>query len=89
MSTDGLNVIPMNSETIATKPSEQTTVPSKQDQTNTLDPTAGALPKIDIILTQCCSIPLVRCDYESVLKAADTHRKETSTESAVESGSPP
>ena len=28
-------------------------------------------------MTQCCSIPLIRCDYESALKAANTHQKES------------
>ena len=28
-------------------------------------------------MTQRCSIPLIRCDYKSALKATDTHQKET------------
>ena len=41
-------------------------------------------------MTQCCSIPLVWCDYrKSVLKAADTHRKETPGEHKEKGDSSP
>ena len=39
-----------------------------------------ALSDINIFMTQHCSISSTRCDYESALKAADTHQKETTTE---------
>ena len=38
--------------------------------------TKSTLPKIDIFLTQCYTIPLVHCNFESALKAADTHNKD-------------
>ena len=37
--------------------------------------TSSSLPNIDIFMKQRCSIPLIRCDYESAFKAADTHIK--------------
>ena len=46
------------------------------------------LPDINIFMTQHCSIPLIRCDYESALKAAYTHQKETSREPPKESDTP-
>ena len=52
------------------------------------DQITPALPDINIFMTQCCSIPLIRCDYDSALKAADTHQKETSTEPPKENDSP-
>ena len=39
-------------------------------------PTSASLPKIDIFMTQCCSILLIRCDFDSALKAANSHNKE-------------
>ena len=39
-------------------------------------PTSASLPKIDIFMTQCCSIPLIRCDFDSALKAANSHNKD-------------
>ena len=44
-----------------------------------LDPTVPpptAIPDINIFMTQRCSIPLIRCDYESALKAANAHQRE-------------
>ena len=38
--------------------------------------TSAPLPKIDIFMTQRCSIPLLRCDFDSALKAANSHNKE-------------
>ena len=38
--------------------------------------TSAPLPKIDIFMTQCCSILLLRCDFDSALKAANSHNKE-------------
>ena len=38
--------------------------------------TSAPLPKIDIFMTQHCSIPLIRCDFDSALKAANSHYKE-------------
>ena len=40
-------------------------------------PPQPALQDINIFMTQRCSIPLIRCDYESALKATDTHQKGT------------
>ena len=34
-------------------------------------------------------MPLVRCDYESTLKAADSHRKETSMDNSEKGDSSP
>ena len=38
--------------------------------------TSAPLPKIDIFMTQRCSIPLIQCDFDSALKAANSHNKE-------------
>ena len=38
--------------------------------------TSAPLPKIYIFITQRCSIPLLRCDFDSALKAANSHNKE-------------
>ena len=38
--------------------------------------TSATLPKIDIFMTQRCSIPLLRCGFDSALKAANSHNKE-------------
>ena len=55
-------------------PSPTSTVIQKQDsQFGQSKP--DALPNINIFLMQRCNIPLIRCDYDSALKAADTHRK--------------
>ena len=48
-----------------------------QDNKQELIPAKPALPNIDIFMTQRCSIPLIRCDYESALKAANIHREGT------------
>ena len=43
---------------------------------NMVATTSDPLPKIDIFMTQCCSIPLIRCDFDSALQAANSHNKE-------------
>ena len=50
---------------------------NKQPGLDLTVPPPPVLPDINIFMTQHCSIPLIRCDYESALKAADTHQKET------------
>ena len=77
---DGSSVIPGNPEVIVNDLSEQTTMPTTLDHIDSMDNSTHALAKIDIFMKQHCSIPLVQCDFESALKAADTHRKETPTE---------
>ena len=57
--------------------SGQPIVSTRLNEQETTDTPASALPKIDIFMTQHYSIPLIRCDYESALKAADTHRKKS------------
>ena len=49
------------------------------------------LPKIDIFMTQHCSIPLIRCDFDSALKAANSHNKEMheTTVNTVPDNKPP
>ena len=42
-------------------------------------PLPPVLPDINIFMTQHCSIPLIRCDYESALKAGDTHQRGNGT----------
>ena len=70
------------------------TPPTSQGCANSPDMTAttsAPLPKIDIFMTQCCSIPLIRCDFDSALKAANSHNKEMqeTTGSTVPDDKPP
>ena len=53
-------------------------------------PITPVLPSINIFMTQRCSIPLIRCDYESALKAAGMHHKvkEMSNEYNISSSVP-
>ena len=81
-STAGTSVTPGNPERL-------TTLPVTQGHTEATDLAAPTLLNIDIFMTQCCSIPLIRCDYASVLKAVDTYMKETVEESAGKSDSSP
>ena len=55
------------------------TPPGSQGCANSPDMAAtmsAPLPKIDIFMTQRCSIPLIRCDFDSALKPANSHSKE-------------
>ena len=69
------------------KPSPSSTVNQKQDsQPSQSKP--DRLPDINIFLMQQCNIPLIRCDYNSALKAADIHRKKIKPPNVNSSSSP-
>ena len=69
------------------EPSPSSTVNQKQDsQPGQSKP--DRLPDINIFLMQRCNIPLIRCDYDSALKAADTHRKKIKPPNVNSSSSP-
>ena len=55
-------------------PTPSSSLETEQSESAT---SAPALPNINIFLTQCCSIPLIRCDYESALRAANTFQKDS------------
>ena len=72
----GDNPVPTGSTPISTITG--TTPQVLQGCANLLDMvshSSTSLPKIDIFMTQGCSIPLIRCDFDSVLKAVNTHNK--------------
>ena len=79
-STEISNAVPGCANSNADNLLEHFAVPVPCTHTETMDTSALVLPKIDIFMTQHCSIPLIHCDYESTLKAVDIHRKENSTE---------
>ena len=69
------------------EPSPPSTVNEKQDsQPGQSKP--DRLPDINIFLMQRCNIPLIRCDYSSALKAADTHRKKIKSPNVNSSSAP-
>ena len=74
-------VIPQNDEeaTLQTPSTTDSTPPETQGCANSPDTattTTAPLPKIDIFMTQHCSIPLIQCDFDSALKAVNSHNKE-------------
>ena len=90
-----LDIIDVPTESITVKPkkdlldepSPSLTVNQKQDsQPSQSKP--DRLPDINIFLMQRCNIPLIRCDYDSALKAADTHRKKIKPPNVDSSSSP-
>ena len=70
------------SELAGAAPTSSTATPhhapqSRQPGSDPSVPLPPVLPDINIFMSQRCSIPLIRCDYESALKAANMHHKET------------
>ena len=64
--TSSINPVPTGSTSDNTTTDSAPPVP--QGCANSLDTaaiTSAPLPKIDIFMTQCCSIPLIRCDFDS------------------------
>ena len=73
----GNNLVPTGSTPDSTMTNN--TPPALQGCVNSPDTAttmSAPLPKIDIFMTQHCSIPLIRCDFDSALKAANSHNKE-------------
>ena len=67
------------------------TLQGSVNSSDTAATTSAPLPKIDIFMTQHCSIPLIRCDFDSALKAANSHNKEMheTTGNVVPDNNPP
>ena len=88
----GNNPVPTGSTPNST--TTYNTPPALQGSVNSSDRAAtmsAPLPKIDIFMTQHCSIPLIRCDFDSALKAANSHNKEMheTTGNVVPDNKPP
>ena len=88
----GNNLVPTGSTPNST--TTDNTPPALQGCVNAPDTaatTSAPLPKIDIFMTQHCSIPLIRCNFDSALKAANSHNKEMhkTTGNAVPDNKPP
>ena len=88
----GNNPVPTESTPDST--TTYNTPPALQGSVNSPDTaatTSAILPKIDIFMTQCCSIPLIRCDFDSALKAVNSHNKEMqeTTGNAAPDNKPP
>ena len=88
----GNNLVPTGSTPDST--TTDNTPPVLQGCVNSPDTaatTSAPLPKIDIFMTQRCSIPLIRCDFDSALKAANSHNKEMheTTGNAAPDNKPP
>ena len=88
----GNNPVPTESTPDST--TTYNTPPTLQGSDNSPDTaaiTSAILPKIDIFMTQRCSIPLIQCDFDSALEAANSHNKEIqeTTGNAVPDNKPP
>ena len=76
--TSSINPVPTGSTSDIDNTTTASTPPVSQGCAKSSDmviTTSAPLPKIDIFMTQCCSIPLIRCDFDSAFKAVNTHNK--------------
>ena len=87
----GNNLVPTGSTPDST--TTDNTPPALQGCVSSPDmaATSASLPKIDIFMTQHCSIPLIWCDFDSALKAVNSHNKEMhkTTGNAAPDNKPP
>ena len=90
--TSSINPVPTGSTSDNTTTDSVPPVPQGCANSSDMVATMSApLPKIDIFMTQHCSIPLIRCDFDSALKAANSHNKEMheNTGNTVPDNKPP
>ena len=78
-STGAQNVIPGNTDVNADTLDGQQIGACTDSESQPTKPPESTLTKIDIFMTQCCTILLICHDIESALKAADIPRKESTS----------
>ena len=82
-STLDYNVTPGNPSPITSTHLIKSMEPTGLQEPDKTATTVSTLPQIDIFMTQHCMIPLIRCDFQSALKAADNHNKESAPDDSA------